>query len=113
MRTFLLLMLVCFLCSVSAYSQVEHAPTVAQCQADQRLWFSELEEPEPKLPVFDVIREWSHEMRDCEKVDPENKLRYYNVEGEVEAEKVRRLAAFIDRHGLWGQFKTEDAAGKR
>jgi hypothetical protein len=113
MKNRFLLVLACFLCSVSVYPQVEHAPTVAQCQADQRLWFSKLEEPEPKLLAFDVIREWSHEMLDCEKVDPENKLKYYNVEGEVEAEKVSRLAAFINRHGLWEQFKTEDAAGKR
>jgi len=44
------LLAVAILIAVPAIGQeVEHAPTVAQCQADQRLWLSKLEGPESGL----------------------------------------------------------------
>ena len=98
---------------VTLAGQVEHAPTVATCQADQRLWLSELEEDVPKLPKFEVLMQWDHEIRDCQEVDPENRLKYYNTSVEIHAEQFTRVTNFIDRHGLWNQFEAEDAAGKR
>ena len=114
MKNRFLLILACFLCSVSVYSQVEHAPTVAQCQADQRLWFSKIEEGDsPRLPTYDVLAQWDSEMTDCLKVDPSNTIRYYNTGGEIDAITEMRLEHFLLRHQLWQEFMAEDAAGKR
>jgi len=112
MKKFLLL--VCFLCAVSAYPQVEHAPTVAQCQADQRLWFSKIEEGDsPQLPKHEVLSGWANEMSDCLKVDPSNTIKYYNMGAEIDAVLEMRLEHFILRHQLWQEFVAEDTAGKR
>jgi hypothetical protein len=54
--------------TASLVGQVEHSPTVAQCQADQRLWLSDLEEPHNSLPVYAVLGQWNVEMSVCEKV---------------------------------------------
>jgi hypothetical protein len=52
---------------------VQHAPTVAQCQADQRLWLSHLEEDDPPhLPTFNVLVSWESEMNDCRTIDSTN-----------------------------------------
>jgi hypothetical protein len=101
------------LLTASIGGQVEHAPTVAQCQADQRLWLSELEESAPHLPAYDVLTQWQVEMRDCKNVDPSNYWTYYNTQSEIGAEKSSRMKDFLDRHDLWTQFKQEDTAGKR
>lgn len=98
--------------TASLVGQVEHAPTVAQCQADQRLWLSMIED-HSQLPKYGGFWNWAKEMGDCEKVDPENKWRYFNVEAEVTADQQLRLSHFLDRHNLWEQFEQEDAAGKR
>jgi hypothetical protein len=91
----------------------QHAPTVAQCQADQRLWLSDLEEPHNSLPVYAVLGQWNVEMSVCETVDPDNFWKYYNTRGEISSERVIRLVDFLDRHNLTDQFKAEGAAGKR
>jgi hypothetical protein len=106
-----LLMLALLTASVSG--QIEHAPTVQQCQADQRLWFYELENDGSNLPGIDVLRQWSKEMSVCEKVEPDHKWAYYNTSGEIDGEEITRMVNFLDRHNLWGQFIAEDAAGKR
>jgi hypothetical protein len=94
--------------------EIKHAPTVAQCQADQRLWFAQLEEGDsPKLPTQDVLAKWNNEMSDCQKVDPGNTPMYYNTGAEIDAAMETRLTHFILRHGLWSQFMDEDTAGKR
>jgi|ERR1700678_725033 len=93
---------------------VQHAPTVAQCQADQRLWLSKIEEGDsPRLPKYDVLSEWDSEMTDCRRVDPNNKWAYYNTGEEIAEVKQTRLVDFVGRHNLWHQFKVEDEAGKR
>ncbi|MGA2855399.1 MAG: hypothetical protein ABSE40_00935 [Candidatus Sulfotelmatobacter sp.] len=95
--------------------QVDHAPTVAQCQADQRLWLSKIEAEGARenLPPFDVLGEWNREMLDCQKVDPAHAWNYSATGGEIVAEHATRLVSFLVRHQLWQQFKEEDAAGKR
>jgi hypothetical protein len=93
--------------------QVEHAPTAAQCQADQRLWLSRLEGPSSQLPEYKVLVGWSSEMKDCQEVDPTNNFKYFNTRTELTAEQQIRLSRFLERHGLWNQFRAEDAAGKR
>jgi hypothetical protein len=44
--------------------QVEHAPTVAQCQADQRLWLSRMEDTNDKLKdvTFKMLSAWTQEI---------------------------------------------------
>jgi hypothetical protein len=70
--------------------EIDHAPAVAQCQADERLWYSKLEDLSTALPNFGTLSQWNVEMADCEKVDPENRFEYYNVRGEISSEKIVR-----------------------
>ena len=100
--------------TASLGGQVEHAPTVSQCRADQRMWSSRLEESSPEqLPRWAVLSEWRSEMGDCEKVDPSNHWTYYNASSEVLAAQGTRMMDFLGRHDLYGKFLQEDAAGKR
>jgi hypothetical protein len=98
--------------AASLVGQVEHAPTVAQCQADQRLWLSELEGDTNSI-TYTALRDWSVEMIDCQKVDPAHEFAYYNTEGEASILQNMRLMHFIKRHGTWDTFLAEDTAGKR
>jgi hypothetical protein len=96
-------------------SQVEHSPTVAQCQADQRLWLSKLETlpADTGLPSYTSLSLWAIEMDNCQQVDPKNQWLYYNVHGEISDVQASRMVRFVGRHGLWNKFLAEDAAGKR
>jgi hypothetical protein len=93
--------------------EVEHAPTVAQCQADQRLWLARLEDTADTLPPYATISSWAKEMEECDSVDPDNQRRYYNVRGEIAAVILTRLEDFLNRQGLWSKFIEENTAGKR
>jgi len=111
-----LLLALLILTSSLVGQNVEHAPTVEQCHADQRLWLAQHEEDvgnNTHLPNIHIIRRWAKEMNDCEKVDPTNQLRYYNTISELMTEEKMRMEHFLDRHQLWEQFVAEDAAGKR
>jgi hypothetical protein len=97
-----------------AVGQVEHAPTVAQCQADQRLWLSKIEEGDSQtLAKFDVLSQWNTEMIHCQKVDPTHSWDYNNLAGEISATQAARMLHFIQRHDMWQKFVSEDAAGQR
>ena len=62
---------------------IQHAPTVAQCQAERRLWFSKLEENDSSgLPAWNVLSKWGSEMSDCEDVDADNQSKYSHVSSE-------------------------------
>jgi len=94
--------------------EVKHAPTVEQCQADQRLWLAKLEGTSEAMPEdYRTLQGWFMEMRECKNVDPDNGRSYMNVCSEIDAELVMRLEKFLDRHGLYIQFIEEDKAGKR
>lgn len=108
------LVLIGLILTGSLCGQVKHAPTVAQCQADQRLWLADIEEGNREhLPTFDVLGEWNSEMLDCQKVDPAHAWGYSNTSGEITAEQATRTLNFIMRNDLYKKFLTEDAAGKR
>lgn len=93
---------------------VEHAPTVEQCQADQAYWFSKLEQTHGTNDVtYDTLQGWHREMDKCLAVDPANHWKYYNTMSESDAEVATRLMKFVNRHSLWQQFLDEDTAGKR
>ena len=98
--------------TVSMCGQVEHAPTVAQCQADQRLWSSQIERSASTL-TFDVLKSRGREMIECYDVDPANAKDYYTTASSATAVTAARLSKFIQRHQLWDKFIAEDAAGKR
>jgi len=104
-----------FVLTASVTAQVEHAPTVAQCQADQRLWLAQVEDIDHRsdLPKFFEINDRMKEMGECEKVDPVNRRRYSDTQCELGAEQTLRLMKFIQRHNLLDQFTDEDAVGKR
>jgi hypothetical protein len=110
MRYFVLLLLL--LSSLPA-QEVEHAPTVEQCRADQRLWLAKIEGPSGTLPGYLTLVSWSHEMGECTSVDPDNHALYFNVVGEIGSEELIRLEHFLDRHALLEKFIEEDKAGKR
>jgi hypothetical protein len=98
--------------ATSLVGQVEHAPTVAQCQADQRLWIDEIENRGTHLKYV-TIDGWLLEMGDCDKVDPKNHSNYHSTEAEIVAEEALRMEGFIQRHSLWNKFIAEDSAGTR
>jgi hypothetical protein len=101
---------------VAPKQEIEHAPTVAQCQADQRLWLSKLEDNPPHGiddVTYGTLIAWMREMSQCMEVDPSNRHGYFNTIAEAEGGKRWRLEDFLKRHNLWEQFKQEDAEGKR
>jgi len=103
--------------AIAAGQDVEHVPTVAQCQAEQRLFHAKIEESvqdhSAHLPGIHGIREWEQEMSDCENVDPENRLRYHHTERELKVEEKMRMEDFLHHHQLWDKFITADADGER
>ena len=98
--------------TASLGGQVEHAPTVAQCQADQRLWRAQIDEGASSLK-YEVLHERVGEMIACNDVDPPNTTEYYNTASLTFAAMAARMNKFIQRHQLWDKFLEEDAAGKR
>jgi hypothetical protein len=109
------LVLAVFMAVSVAVGLVEHAPTVEQCQADQRLWLSQIEADHGHgpLPAYRVIDKWWREMDDCMSVDPQNKVRYYNTESETVVVQKARMEDFLERYQMWDKFLDEDAAGQR
>jgi hypothetical protein len=95
---------------------VEHAPTVAQCQADRAYWDSKLEQDDRKGTSdvqFMTLFEWDVEMDKCRVVDYPNRWQYFNLGEEALAEMAIRQRRFLVRHSMWQQFLDEDAAGQR
>jgi hypothetical protein len=81
----------------------QHAPTVEQCQADQKVWLSKLESHpiDGSLPDLGTLMQWSQEMLDWEEVDPQHHCQYYNLRGELGFLEAMRYGHFLERHGLW------------
>lgn len=107
-----LLTVALFVISASVIAQIERAPTVAQCQADQRLWLSRLDDEDGSLPPYKTMMRWALEMRDCQTIDPDNDPRYYNTYNEICTDQLLRVTAFLERHKLYDQFIKEDAEQK-
>ena len=87
-KLWLLLLLVIPYQAIHA-QEVQHAPTVEQCRADQRLSLSKLEQHNNAGTAnvsYDELQAWKAEMLDCTKVDPEFDRKYYNTYGEATTE---------------------------
>jgi hypothetical protein len=109
----LFLLAVLAVLAVNVKSQnVEHAPTVAQCQADQGLWYSKLEADEHDMSVK-TLSDWKDEMVKCRSVDPQKLFLYLLTGTEANAMVADRMMSFILRHDLALQFLEEDAKGLR
>jgi len=94
--------------------QVEHAPTVAQCQADQRLWFSMMETAHGvDKESIETFGAWQDEMIKCDAVDPSNRFLYMNTRAEASSYEATRYIRFLVRHNLYKQALAEDKAGAR
>jgi len=106
------LALAVFVLTAAVIAQVEHAPTVAQCQADERLWSYSVS-VNPNSQTFPVLQRWSREMSQCKKVDPINVEDYSLTGTMIQLTQANRMIAFIKRHDLYRKFIEEDAAGKR
>ena len=111
MKHFVVLSL--FVLTASLTGLVEHPPTVAQCQAHQRLWMSKVEGSEDYLPGWDTMSQWASEMEECQTVDPNNHAPYHNLEAGIRVFKSMRQLHFLVRHDLYDLFIAEDTAGKR
>ena len=112
----LLLLLVIPYQSIHA-QEAKRAPTVALCQADQRLWRSKLEQAPIPSGVKDVsfmeLLNWYPEMKDCINVDPDYRTDYLATLGLVDTRQYMRLVNLLDRHHLTGdQFLAEDERGQ-
>jgi len=93
----------------------DHAPTVAQCQADQRLWWNQLDNDKEAISKLTVrqLNERSGEMNQCGIVDKQHVESYSRTAAMFHLEIENRLRRFLERHGLMKQFVDEDRAGKR
>jgi hypothetical protein len=93
----------------------DHAPTLEQCRADEKLWWDELNNVPAaisRLPFSKLVNRFG-EMTDCGSVDDDRIADYNRVAGSLTLKMQNRLLHFVDRHHLMGQFMAEDAAGKR
>src|SRR6516164_6251296 len=80
------------------HAQAQHAPTVEQCRADQKLLLSKLNSNERTLVSYKEMDGWFLEMQNCISVDPENQLRYYNTMSETSAMLNMRMQSYLKRH---------------
>jgi hypothetical protein len=113
-KLWLLLLMVTPLQLIHA-QEVKHAPTVEQCRADQKLWLSKLElaNDDLKHVSYNELIGWQDEMNKCAIVDPENGHQYRYTTSEILYKIATRLADFVQRNNLWGQFQAEDDQGCR
>jgi hypothetical protein len=117
MKTTVLAFLI-LITAIPMKSQIEHAPTAPQCQADQAVWLEKLESPgvgpgTTDDVTFTTLIEWNKEMGMCGTVDPSRRFQYVSTSKEIFAAVAIRYQDFIDRHDLYPQFIQEDSAGKR
>lgn len=99
-------------------AQIHYAPTVDQCRANQAIWATELQSPGGKnRETFSVLVGRLKEMTDCYSMDSKEQSSpingYLFLNSFIVHILSERQSRFIARHGLVGQFQTEDEAGIR
>jgi hypothetical protein len=102
-------------CSAVWAQKVQHAPTVEQCRADQKLWLSQFEDhasddASVAWASFNELQSWLQTMHECATVDPANKLQYHKTKSESTQTQWARFIHFLRWHHLYDQFLAEDAA---
>jgi hypothetical protein len=113
------LLLLVIPCQSILAQEVKHAPTVEQCRADQKLWFSKLLELENSNSAtaanvrFSDLSHWQSEMLACTNVDQNFVDRYHATAARALAEMETRLEVFLLRHDLAKKFTAEDVQGCR
>lgn len=109
----------------------KHAPTVAQCLVDVKLWYNEADAREylkaqdalqddntpnrtayARLSISEVRLRLS-EMKDCARVDDANLSNYHEAAEFYFDIFGDRLFRYLQRHDLFQQVEKEDAEGKR
>lgn len=95
--------------------QVEHAPTVEQCRADQSLWTAKILAGDSSDVTFETLGAWSHELAQCQFLDsdPGYVHAYTKSLLMIKDAAADRAYSFLQRHNLMKQFLEEDKAGKR
>lgn len=121
---FKILGLALFLLSAqSVFAQIEHAPSVKQCRADQVMWLATLDNPTlSAAESFATLNAWSNEMLVCAQIDSSPRIGRRNASQifdylKTSTEAITTMAArqydFLTRHNLVDQFLDEDKQGKR
>jgi len=106
-----LLLLAVVICSAQSTK-----PSVQKCRADQSLWLSKLDPPDPiydddpRLPGWDGEDFQYQEMQKCNSVDPEHRRDYDRVRSEIVADRTIRIGRFMRRHNLLEDFLRENPA---
>ena len=118
MKILLTAIFVLILAGVAGAQQVEHAPTVEQCRADNAVWWDKVtaDAPDYATTVKEstaIIRLWSKELGLCAVVDPTKANNYFETNEKIALIIGSRRRHFIERHGLEDKFRSEDAAGLR
>jgi hypothetical protein len=116
--------------SAACFGQ-EHAPTVAQCQADYVVWYDIAEVTDfynaetefirnkvpnrtvlNKLPIETVLQR-AAEMGVCRRVDSVQKSNYDDAAALYHGIELARMSDFIERHNLFNKFVLDDKFGLR
>ncbi|HEY1659701.1 MAG TPA: hypothetical protein VGG14_15210 [Candidatus Sulfotelmatobacter sp.] len=108
------------LAASAAGQDIQHAPSVEQCRADNRLWRS-LDDRSNGFNEFTTrqLMGMAGEMQRCAAVDPRfgdpdgGGDTYWNMSMELHSAVFGRYMHFVNRHGLGPQFDEEDAKGAR
>jgi hypothetical protein len=103
------LVLLMFL-TTGAVTQVQHAPTVEQCRADYAVWKVTIGEPTNN---YRTVEAQVDEMNSCVHVDTSRAANYLDFQNTGNVDSLTRMQHFLERHGLTGQFLSEDAKGLR
>lgn len=95
----------------------DHAPLIKQCRVDVALWTAKDDATQGR--GFNSLTDYQLSARATEmlycrmNVDSAHSAQYDNMYEEFIALEMTRMIHFLQRHGHWNQYISEDAAGAR
>jgi hypothetical protein len=98
----------------SHFSSGQGDAILNKCRADQKLWISKLDPPDPiydddpRLPGWEAEDRQYREMQKCASADPDHRDGYYRVTSEIIADRTIRIGRFLRRHGKLEDFQREN-----
>ena len=94
--------------------EMNHAPTVSQCRAEQRLWLSKLEQYPPDVAEvsYGDLQYWTLDMVVCANLDAGHEVFYLNTYSMADHERIKRLEGFLHQRTLFYEFLKQDAQDK-